>query len=59
MAAGDQIKLLWLAVAALFLLNMGTSAYFLYVAKSQGDPHGHNEPRVEVPPRGFPKTGTA
>ena len=28
---------------------MGTIAYFLYVAKSQGDPHGHDEPRVEVP----------
>ena len=45
----DQIKLLWLAVAALFLLNIGTIAYFLQADKSAGDPHGHDEPRVEVP----------
>ena len=45
----DQIKLLWLAVAALFLLNVGTIAYFILGGKSVGDPHGHNEPRVEVP----------
>ena len=45
----DQIKLFWLAVAALFLLNVGTIAYFILGGKSVGDPHGHNEPRVEVP----------
>jgi len=31
------------------LLNVGTIVYLLHVAKSERDPHGHDEPRVEVP----------
>jgi protein-disulfide isomerase len=41
--------LLWLAVAALFLLNAGTIAYLVLGNKSQADPHGHDEPMVDVP----------
>ncbi len=44
----NQFKLLWLAIAALFLLNAGTIAY-LVTAKHQADPHGHDQPMVEVP----------
>ena len=44
-----EINLLWLAVAAIFLLNVGTIAYLVTGNRSQGDPHGHDEPMVEVP----------
>jgi protein-disulfide isomerase len=44
-----DLNLLWFAVAALFLLNVGTIAYLVMGNKSQGDPHGHDNPMVEVP----------
>ena len=46
---GKQFRLLWLAVAALFLLNAGTIAYLVIGTKSEADPHGHGEPMVDVP----------
>lgn len=42
-----QIRLLWFAVAALFLLNVGTIVYFL--TNIEPNPHAEEEPRVDVP----------
>jgi protein-disulfide isomerase len=43
-----QVNLLWVAVAALLLLNVGSIAYFLNSGMQSGDPHGHDEPMAEV-----------
>lgn len=44
---GRQIKLLWLAVAALILLNVGTLVYFL--ANIEPNSHAEEAPRTDIP----------
>jgi len=44
---GKQIKLLWLAVAALILLNVGTLVYFL--GNIEPNPHAEDVPRTDIP----------
>ena len=52
---GTQIKLLWMTVAVLVLLNVGTIAYFL----ANIEPHSHAEeaPRTEIPVAELLKSG--
>ena len=44
-----EINLLWLAIAALFLLSVGTLVYLATGNKSQDDSHGDDDPMMEVP----------